>query len=199
MKGRLSLRPPWMAQPYSLLGRRPGPAAASAALAAAWLIALLVVAVPSEVRPVVPAATGLVARGDRKPKPAVLLPNGVRRAPGKATLVPTKLPDTTVFGSNWPTWIPCTEPDSWADPQRGSRRSAPTKSGMPLRCATSTRRPATGKPVSGSKVTPTGVTAGGLPMNTFAPLPANPADGIIPTRPVERPNTPPWLNTGLRR
>src|SRR3954447_26054914 len=199
MKGRLSLRPPWMAQPYSLLGRRPGPAAAIAALAAAWLIALLVVAVPSEVRPVVPAATSLVARGDRKPEPAVLLPNGVKNAPGKATLVPTKLPDTTVFGSNWPTWISCTAPDSWAEPQGWSRRSAATKSGMPLRCTTSSRRATVGRPVTGSKATPTGVTAVGLPMNTFAPLPLKPWVGIVPTRPVERPNTPPWLNTGLRR
>src|SRR5689334_2071531 len=121
MKGRLSLRPPWMTQPYSFEGRRPGPAAAIAALAAAWLIALLVVAVPSEVRLVVPAATGLVARGERKPEPPVLLPNGVRKAPGNATTVwplkDVKLPDTTVFGSNWPTWISCTAPDSWAEPQ----------------------------------------------------------------------------------
>src|SRR3954454_18560451 len=194
----LSFRPPWIAQAYSFEGRRPGPAAAIAALAAARLRAFAVVLAVRPVRETF-VATGATAKGDRKPVPAVLLPNGVRKPPGKATLVPTKLPDTTVFGSNWPTWISCTAADSWAEPQGWSRRSAPTKSGMPLRCTTSSNRPATGKPVSGSKVTPTGVTAGGLPMNTFAPLPANPADGIIPTRPVERPNTPPWLNTGLRR
>src|SRR5215213_7080746 len=117
MNGRLSFRPPWMAQPYSLAGRRPGPAAAIAALAAARLSAFAVVAVPSVVRLVVPAATGATARGDKKPVPAKLAPNGVRKPPGKATLLPTKLPDTTVFGSNWPTWISCTAADSWAEPQ----------------------------------------------------------------------------------
>ena len=35
MNGRFSFRPPWIAQPYSLAGRRPGPAPAIAALAAA--------------------------------------------------------------------------------------------------------------------------------------------------------------------
>src|SRR3954464_8227602 len=101
MNGRLSFRPPWIAQPYSLDGRRPGPAAAIAALAAARLRAFAVVAVPSVVRLVVPAATGATARGDAKPEPAKLEPNGVRKPPGKAT-VPfgAKLPPTTVFGSN---------------------------------------------------------------------------------------------------
>src|SRR3954454_1960684 len=203
----LSFRPPWIAQAYSFEGRRPGPAAAIAALAAARLRAFAVVLAVRPVRETF-VATGATAKGDRKPVPAVLLPNGVRKPPGKATLVPTKLPDTTVFGSNWPTWISCTAPDSWAEPQGWSRRRAPTKSGTPLRCTTSSRRATVGRPVTGSKVTPTGETACGLPMNTLAPLPLKPWLGIIPaaprvvppaTRPVDRPNTPPWLNTGLRR
>ena len=49
MKGRLSFKPPWMAQPYSLEGRRPGPALATAALAAATLRAFAVVVVPKVV------------------------------------------------------------------------------------------------------------------------------------------------------
>src|SRR3954471_1757597 len=197
----LSFRPPWIAQPYSLLGRRPGPAAAIAALAAAKLRAPAVVAVDKPVRLVTPGVMPVVvtASGDKKPVPAKLAPNGVRKAPGKATLFPTKLPDTTVFGSYCPTWISCTAPDSWAEPQGWSRRSAPTKSGMPLRCTTSSRRATVGRPVTGSKVTPTGVTAVGLPTNTLAPLPLKPWVGMVPTRPVERPNTPPVLNTGLRR
>src|SRR5215211_4386238 len=107
-----------MAQPYALDGRRPGPAAAIAALAAARLRAFAVVAVPSVVRLAVPAATGATARGDRKPEPAKLEPNGVRKPPGNATWVwpftSEKLPPTTVLGSNWPTWISCTAPESWA-------------------------------------------------------------------------------------
>src|SRR3954471_7259501 len=135
MKGRFSFRPPWMAKPYSLDGRRPGPAAAIAALAAAKLRAFVVVVAVRPVSEVTPGVrpVAVTASGDRKPVPAVLLPNGVRKPPGNATLVPTKLPDTTVFGSNWPTWISCTAPDSWADPQGWSRRSAATKSGMTLR------------------------------------------------------------------
>src|SRR3954465_4732056 len=208
MNGRVSFSPPWRAQPSSLAGRRPGPAPASAALAAATLRALLVVAVPKPVSAVL-VATGATPTGDSKPTPAVLLPNGVRNPPGNATVpLGAKFPETTVFGSNWPPWISCTAPDSWAEPQGWSRRRAPTKSGTPLRCTTSSRRATVGRPVTGSKVTPTGETACGLPMNTLAPLPLKPWLGIIPaaprvvppaTRPVDRPNTPPWLNTGLRR
>src|SRR4051794_5234994 len=105
MKGRLSLRPPWIAQPYSLAGRRPGPAAAIAALAAARFRAFAVVLAVRPVRDVF-VAIGATASGDRKPVPAVLLPNGVRKPPGNATVpFAAKLPPTTVFGSNWPTWI----------------------------------------------------------------------------------------------
>src|SRR5215218_3879698 len=56
-----------------------------------------------------------------------------------------------------------------------------------------------GKPVVGSKATPTGATAGGLPTNTLAPLPTWPEAGTRPMTPLERPNTPPWLNTVSRR
>ena len=64
-------------------------------------MALFVVAVPSVVRATVPAVTGLVASGDKKPAPAKLLPNGVRKAPGNATVpLEAKFPETTVFGSN---------------------------------------------------------------------------------------------------
>ena len=197
MNGRFSFRPPWMAQPYSLAGRRPGPAPATAALAAATLRAFAVVVVPSVVRATFDA-TGATASGDTKPVPAVLLPNGVRKAPGKLA-VPFAAKTEPVFGSKLPIWISCTAPDSWAEPQGWSRRRAPTKSGTPLRCTTSIRRATVGRPVTGSKVTPTGATACGLPMNTLAPLPPKPAAGMVPTRPVDRPNTPPWLNTGLRR
>src|SRR4051794_10837893 len=106
----MRVRPPWMAQPYSFEGRRPGPAAAIAALAAARSRAFAVVLA---VRPVREAfvATGATANGERKPVPAVLLPNAVRKPPGNATLpFAVKLPPTTVFGSNWPTWISCTAP-----------------------------------------------------------------------------------------
>src|SRR3954468_11512147 len=131
----LSFRPPWMAQPYSLLGRRPGPAAAIAALAAARLRAFAVVLAVRPVSEVTPGVrpAAVAASGERKPEPAVLLPNAVRKPPGNATLpFAAKLPPTTVFGSNWPTWISCTAPDSWAEPQGWSSRRAATKSGMPL-------------------------------------------------------------------
>src|SRR5215204_3357611 len=210
MKGRFSFRPPWMAQPYSFDGRRPGAALASARLAAlmfSWLLRFVtafgpvVEAVRSAAVPAPPV--GAMASGDPKPAPAVLAPNGVRNAPGKLTTVwPAtwlKFPLATVFGSNWPTWISCAAPDNWAEPQGWSRRRVPTKSGTPLRCATSRKRAMVGKPVTGSKATPTGATAGGLPTNTLAPLLAWPEAGMMPRVPLERPNTPPWLNTVLRR
>src|SRR5215211_6843354 len=160
MKGRFSFRPPWMAQPYSFDGRRPGAALASARLAAlmfSWLLRFVTAFVPvvDAVRSAaVPAPpVGAMASGDPKPAPAVLAPNGVRNAPGKVTTVwPAtwlKFPPTTVFGSNW------------------SRRRAPTKSGTPLRCTTSRKRATVGKPVVGSNTTPTGATAGGFPTHTL--------------------------------
>src|SRR3954468_24714145 len=98
MNGRFSFRPPWMAQPCSLAGRRPGPAPATAALAAATLRALFVVAVPKVVRAVF-VATGATASGDRMPVPAALLPKGVKNPPGNATVpLGAKFPETTVFG-----------------------------------------------------------------------------------------------------
>ena len=36
-------------------------------------------------------------------------------------------------------------------------------------------------------------------MNTLAPLPPKPEAGMVPTRPVLKPNTPPWLKTVSRR
>src|SRR5690349_12535911 len=128
MNGRLNLRPPWMPQPYSALGRRPGAALLSAKLAAlmlSWLLRLVTAFAPVVdcVRmAALPAFTrGRMASGDAKPTPAVLAPNGVRNAPGKLTTVwpatVVKLPPATTFGSKLPTSISCTAPDSWAEPQ----------------------------------------------------------------------------------
>ena len=129
--------------------------------------------------------------------PAVLLPNGVRKAPGKPA-VPFAAKTEPVFGSKLPIWISCTAPDSWAEPQ-GCRGQGADEVGhaVALHHVDQARdgRQA-GHRIEGHAHRRR---RGGMPMNTLAPLPPKPAAGMVPTRPVDRPNTPPWLNTGLRR